>query len=125
MWALKESQHCVELVNAWEQEGFLFIQMELCNGGRYAPPLFPLIYALNPQLKRIFHSLEGYLGFEVEMDDLSEDRIWRIGYDIAMVSSCFSKKCLAYTVTHVFCRDSLIYTEQVLFIWILSLPISY
>ncbi|KAJ2963066.1 hypothetical protein NQZ79_g1885 [Umbelopsis isabellina] len=60
MWALKESRHCVELVNAWEQDGFLFIQMELCNGG----------------------SLEGYLGFE-EMDDLSEDRIWRIGYDIA------------------------------------------
>ncbi|KAG2172148.1 hypothetical protein INT44_006617 [Umbelopsis vinacea] len=61
MWKLKDSQHCVELVNAWEQEGFLFIQMELCNGG----------------------SLEGYLGFE-EPDDLSEDRIWRIGYDIAM-----------------------------------------
>lgn len=34
MWALKESQHCVELVNAWEQDGFLFIQMELCNGGK-------------------------------------------------------------------------------------------
>ncbi|CAO3696744.1 unnamed protein product [Umbelopsis ramanniana] len=61
MWKMKDSQHCVELVNAWEQEGFLFIQMELCNGG----------------------SLEGYLAFE-EPDDLSEDRIWRIGYDIAM-----------------------------------------
>jgi len=62
MWALKESQHCVELVNAWEQDGFLFIQMELCNGG----------------------NLEGYLGFEAEMEDLSEARIWRIGYAIAM-----------------------------------------
>jgi hypothetical protein len=89
------------------------------------PPTFPLMYALNAQLMHIFHSLEGYLGFEVEMDDLSEDRIWRIGYDIAMVSSCSCNKCLAYTVTHLFCRDSLIYTEQALFIWILSLPISY
>lgn len=57
-----------------------------------APPPFPLIYALNAHLTHIFHSLEGYLGFEVEMDDLSEDRIWRIGYDIAMVSSCSSNK---------------------------------
>lgn len=32
------------------------------------------------------NSLDGYLAFE-EPDDLSEDKIWRIGYDIAMVSN--------------------------------------
>jgi hypothetical protein len=31
---LQNSKHCVQLLNAWEQEGYLYLQMELCTAGR-------------------------------------------------------------------------------------------
>ncbi|KAI7864441.1 kinase-like domain-containing protein [Spinellus fusiger] len=33
LYAVRESQHCVALLSAWEQEGYLFMQMELCASG--------------------------------------------------------------------------------------------
>lgn len=32
--SVKESEHCVKMVNAWEEKGYLYIQLELCSGGR-------------------------------------------------------------------------------------------
>lgn len=37
MHAVRHSQHCVHLFSAWEQEGFLYLQMEFCPNGRYRP----------------------------------------------------------------------------------------
>lgn len=34
MRAVKGSKHCVQLLEAWEQEGFLYLEMELCLCGR-------------------------------------------------------------------------------------------
>lgn len=31
---VKESEHCVRMANAWEEKGYLYIQLELCSGGR-------------------------------------------------------------------------------------------
>lgn len=33
MWKVSSSAHCVHLYNAWEQHGFLYMQMELCSSG--------------------------------------------------------------------------------------------
>ncbi|ORY93138.1 kinase-like domain-containing protein [Syncephalastrum racemosum] len=33
MHAVRQSQHCVHLFAAWEQEGFLYLQMEFCPNG--------------------------------------------------------------------------------------------
>lgn len=34
MHAVKGNQHCVELLSAWEENGYLFMEMELCRRGR-------------------------------------------------------------------------------------------
>lgn len=34
MNAVKGNRHCVELLSAWEENGFLFMEMELCRRGR-------------------------------------------------------------------------------------------
>ncbi|TPX46365.1 hypothetical protein SeLEV6574_g03270 [Synchytrium endobioticum] len=33
MWKVSSSSRCIRLMNAWEQSGHLFLQMELCEGG--------------------------------------------------------------------------------------------
>ncbi|KAK4511038.1 ER-derived vesicles protein erv46 [Mucor velutinosus] len=30
---VKDSDHCVKMINAWEEKGYLYIQLELCSGG--------------------------------------------------------------------------------------------
>lgn len=35
LWGIGDSPHCVKLVNAWVQYGYLYLQMELCAAGRY------------------------------------------------------------------------------------------
>jgi hypothetical protein len=36
LWLVKNSSHCIQLEMAWEQNGFLFIQTEICENGRYS-----------------------------------------------------------------------------------------
>lgn len=31
---IKDSKHCVNMINAWEERGYLYIQLELCSSGR-------------------------------------------------------------------------------------------
>ncbi|KAJ3123210.1 hypothetical protein HK098_002091 [Nowakowskiella sp. JEL0407] len=33
MWKLGKHPHCIELISAWEQNGYLYMQMEFCDGG--------------------------------------------------------------------------------------------
>ncbi|KAI9478656.1 MAG: kinase-like domain-containing protein [Benjaminiella poitrasii] len=57
---IKGSRHCVELINAWEERGFLFLQFELCSGG----------------------SLERYMKFKKRKID--ERTVWHIFYEILL-----------------------------------------
>jgi membrane-associated tyrosine- and threonine-specific cdc2-inhibitory kinase len=53
--SLKRHPHCVAYLQAWEQRGHFYIQMELCNGG----------------------SLQGYLDKLPEAELVPEDDVWR------------------------------------------------
>jgi serine/threonine protein kinase len=33
LWSLGHHEHCINLYNAWEQHGHLYILMELCETG--------------------------------------------------------------------------------------------
>ncbi|KAI8890524.1 kinase-like protein [Backusella circina FSU 941] len=57
---LQHSKHCVQLLNAWEQEGYLYLQMELCTRG----------------------SLERYI--QLHHRKISHDIIWDMMYEIAL-----------------------------------------
>lgn len=59
MWTVGAHPHCVQLLNAWEQRGHLYLQMELCSGG----------------------SLQSYL--EEFSGDFDELKVWRTLGDIA------------------------------------------
>ncbi|KAI8384959.1 kinase-like domain-containing protein [Radiomyces spectabilis] len=58
--AVRGSRHCVNLANAWEQDGHLYLQMELCDCG----------------------SLETFLSYKAA-DVIEESLMWNIIYDIA------------------------------------------
>lgn len=68
---LKVGSHpcCVSLKQAWIQYGYIYIQMELCNRGRY--------FSLT--------SLSSYLDEYCVDGPLSEEQIWRIMKDIIQV----------------------------------------
>ncbi|KAI7900087.1 kinase-like domain-containing protein, partial [Cokeromyces recurvatus] len=57
---VKGSEHCIELMNAWEERGFLFIQLEFCPGA----------------------SLEKYIKFKKRQID--ENIVWKIFYEIVL-----------------------------------------
>ncbi|KAF7720835.1 hypothetical protein EC973_005978 [Apophysomyces ossiformis] len=59
MRALKGSKHCIDVVDAWEQEGFLFVQMELCDNG----------------------SLSDYIS--LKRDKIDEKTMWNLLYETA------------------------------------------
>ncbi|KAJ3119629.1 Nuclear cap-binding protein subunit 2 [Nowakowskiella sp. JEL0407] len=59
MWKLGKFPQCVELVTAWEQNGYLYMQMEFCDGGS-------LQYALDEKTK-----------------DITVDKMWLIFAEIA------------------------------------------
>ncbi|KNC97468.1 WEE protein kinase [Spizellomyces punctatus DAOM BR117] len=62
LWAIGYNPHCVSLVNAWVQYGYLYLQTELCEGG----------------------SLHAYLEDHCRDSSLDEYRTWRILSDIAL-----------------------------------------
>jgi serine/threonine protein kinase len=35
MWRASGHPHCIQILESWEQHGYLFILMELCDNGRY------------------------------------------------------------------------------------------
>lgn len=35
LWRLKGGPHCIQILSAWEQNGYLYIETELCENGRY------------------------------------------------------------------------------------------
>ena len=34
MWKLEPHSHCVQLIQSWEERGYLYLQLELCDNGR-------------------------------------------------------------------------------------------
>ncbi|KAI8137343.1 kinase-like domain-containing protein [Fennellomyces sp. T-0311] len=60
MRAVNGSKHCVELTDAWEQEGTLYLQMDLCENG----------------------SLQDYINYHNR--DIAESDIWAILHEIAL-----------------------------------------
>ncbi|KAI9022561.1 kinase-like domain-containing protein [Hyaloraphidium curvatum] len=61
MWKVGIHPNCVQLLDAWEQRGHLYLQMELCAGG----------------------SLQAYLEENAGRSDFTETRIWRTLGEIA------------------------------------------
>ncbi len=43
-WKIGNNDHCVQLHQAWEQDGILHLQLDLCDGERYICPLKCYIY---------------------------------------------------------------------------------
>jgi hypothetical protein len=35
LFLARSSPHCIQIVNSWEQNGYLYIQTEICDNGRY------------------------------------------------------------------------------------------
>lgn len=35
MWLCCDNPHCIQIISSWEQHGYLYILMELCDNGRY------------------------------------------------------------------------------------------
>ncbi|KAG0180939.1 hypothetical protein DFQ28_004745 [Apophysomyces sp. BC1034] len=59
MRAVKGSSNCIDVVDAWEQEGYLFVQMELCDNG----------------------SLSEYIS--LKRDIIDEQTMWDLMYETA------------------------------------------
>ncbi|KAL7335850.1 mitosis inhibitor protein kinase swe1 [Mucor circinelloides] len=57
---VQNSQHCLNMINAWEEKGYLYIQLELCSGG----------------------SLEEFMQFKNR--SVSEDQVWGIFHKIVL-----------------------------------------
>ncbi|KAJ3087686.1 hypothetical protein HK102_010498 [Quaeritorhiza haematococci] len=62
MWNVADNSRCVRLISAWEQYGYLYLQLELCSRG----------------------SLQSYLEERCRTSPLDEFRIWKILADLAM-----------------------------------------
>ncbi|KAI9320201.1 kinase-like domain-containing protein [Dichotomocladium elegans] len=60
MQAIKKNRHCIQIRSAWEQSGFLHLEMELCQSG----------------------SLRQYIDEHNQM--IPEDSLWAIVYEIAL-----------------------------------------
>lgn len=58
--SVKSSKHCISLVNAWEERGYMYIQLELCSSG----------------------SLDNYIKFK--NGKIPEEIVWKIFYEIVM-----------------------------------------
>lgn len=65
LWQIDQHPHCIRLVNAWEQMGHLYLQMELCSGG----------------------SLKEHMDAHCISDQLAETQIWKLFADMLAVSS--------------------------------------
>ncbi|KAG2237514.1 hypothetical protein INT48_005550 [Thamnidium elegans] len=57
---VKDSRYCVDMMNAWEERGFLYIQLELCSSG----------------------SLDKYIKFKERK--IPEEIVWRIFREISL-----------------------------------------
>ncbi|OAD76015.1 hypothetical protein PHYBLDRAFT_4535, partial [Phycomyces blakesleeanus NRRL 1555(-)] len=95
--AVKGSPHCVELVSAWEQEGYLFIQMELCESGSLAEyishkdgqieedVLWNIIYELAKGLRDIHNAQVAHLDLKpsnILLDETGNLRIGDFGFSL-------------------------------------------
>jgi serine/threonine protein kinase len=63
MWRIGDHPHCIRLEDAWEQNGSLYMQMDMCPGG----------------------SLKEYIDAYGERGPLEEKYIWRFFSDLAKV----------------------------------------
>ncbi|KAI8085773.1 kinase-like domain-containing protein [Gilbertella persicaria] len=57
---VKQSKHCVHMIDAWEEKGFLYIQLELCSNG----------------------SLDRYI--QLKHENIDEQTVWKIFYEIVL-----------------------------------------
>ncbi|KAI8360920.1 kinase-like domain-containing protein [Choanephora cucurbitarum] len=57
---VSQSKHCVNLLSAWEERGFLYIQLELCSNG----------------------SLDQYIQFK--NGKIEEEIVWKIFYEVVL-----------------------------------------
>ncbi|KAJ3291610.1 hypothetical protein HDU76_007250 [Blyttiomyces sp. JEL0837] len=80
LWMVKDIPQCVRLWNAWEQRGFLYMQVELCEGG----------------------SLQEYIDEKGRTSShLDEFQIWNILCEIALVSDLNLLHILSSFVDHL------------------------
>ncbi|CAG8480521.1 5191_t:CDS:2 [Paraglomus occultum] len=62
MWKLEPHPHCVQLIQAWEERGHLYLQLELCDNGS------------------LYEFIDNYCAEE----QIDEIRIWKILTDLAL-----------------------------------------
>ncbi|CAG8468696.1 9927_t:CDS:2 [Paraglomus brasilianum] len=65
MWKLEPHSHCVQLIQSWEERGYLYLQLELCDNG----------------------SLYDFIDDYCAEEQIDEIRIWKILIDLALVSN--------------------------------------
>jgi serine/threonine protein kinase len=63
LWHVGKHPHCIQLIDAWEQQGHLYLQTELCSRG----------------------TLKDYLDVHCNNEQIEEAQIWSFFADIAMV----------------------------------------
>lgn len=90
LWQVGNHPHCVCLVAAWVQYGYLYLQMELCEGGRYVIQPTAAWEHQSTLLTSHVHlffagSLYSYLEDHCRDSSLDEYRIWHILAEIAQV----------------------------------------
>ncbi|KAG1462262.1 hypothetical protein G6F46_000376 [Rhizopus delemar] len=93
---VKFSKHCVNIIRAWEEQGYLYIQTELCNSG----------------------NLEEYLNFKNR--EIPEQVVWKIFYETVIGINDIHKE----NVVHLDLKPSNILIDNYGFIKIADFGVS-